>query len=131
MSQHIPDLFVAASNISGRGVFCGRDIPEGSLIEICPVIRIPAKDMNHMKATTLYDYYFEWGESDLEGAIALGSGSIYNHSTTPNAKYLADYENDELQIIAIKNIEAGTEITFNYHGTPNQKGKVWFEEEDL
>ncbi len=127
MSQHIPDLYVAQSEISGRGVFCGRDIPEGSLIEICQVIRIPAKDMANLKSTVLYDYYFEWGESDQEGAIALGSGSIYNHSTSPNAKYLADYENDELQVISIKAIEAGTEITFNYHGTPDQKGKVWFE----
>jgi len=127
MSQHIPDLYVGPSEIEGRGVFCGREIPEGSLIEICPVIRIPAKDMEHLKATALYDYYFEWGASNLEGAIALGSGSIYNHSTNPNAKYLADYENDELQIWAIKEIEAGTEITFNYHGKPDLEGKVWFE----
>ena len=127
MSQRIPDIYVAASDISGRGVFCASDIPKGSLIEICPVLRLTALDVVRIKSTTIYDYYFEWGENFDEGGLAMGYGSIYNHSIHPNARYLADYEHDELKIIAIKDISAGTEITFNYNGDPEEKGKVWFE----
>ncbi len=127
MSQRIPGLYVAHSEISGRGVFCLEEISEGSLIEICPVIPIPLKEMEAIKGTTLYDYYFEWGEEADQGAIALGFGSIFNHAVNPNAKYLVDYESNELKVFAIGDIPAGVEITFNYHGLPGNKEKLWFE----
>lgn len=128
MSQRIPEVYVGPSAISGRGVFCYIDIPKGSLIELCPVIPVPAKDMKALKSTSLYDYYFEWGEDADQGAIALGFGSIYNHATHPSAKYLVDYDSNELKVIAIRDIPAGEEITFNYQGLPGTEGKVWFEE---
>ncbi len=127
MSQQVPYLYVASSKIHDRGVFCARLIPEGSIIEICPVLFIPPKDMEMIKKTTLFDYYFAWGEDDKSGAIALGYGSIYNHSHRPNAKYLVDYEELCIKIYAIKDIEAGEEITFNYNGDPKDQSKVWFE----
>ena len=57
MSQQVPHLYVASSEIHDRGVFCATLIPEGSIIEICPVIFIPEKDMNAIKETALFDYY--------------------------------------------------------------------------
>jgi len=130
MSQRIPALFVAESATHGRGVFCGTDISEGSLIEICPVLTVSPEDMNLLKRTSLYDYYFEWNEDAKSGAIALGFGSIYNHSTNPNARYLVDYENDDMQVIALRDIPVGEEICFNYNGDPKDKKKVWFEKDD-
>ena len=125
--DRIPGLFISESKLSGRGVFCANDIIQGSLIEICPVIIIPIHQMDFLKKTALYDYYFEWGEKNQEGAIALGLGSIYNHSTNSNARYLLDFEKKTIDIYSISSINAGEEITVNYNGDPNEKGKVWFQ----
>jgi len=127
MSQQIPHLYVASSEIHERGVFCSTLIPEGSIIEICPVIFIPEKDMDAIKKTALFDYYFIWEEDEKSGAIALGYGSIYNHQNNPNAKYLVDFEEFSIKIYALKDIESGEEITFNYNGDPADQSKVWFE----
>ena len=127
MSQQIPYLYIAASDIHDRGVFCATSIPEGSIIEICPVLKLPPEDMELLKKTTLYNYYFIWEEDEKSGGIALGYGSIYNHSYQPNARYLVDFEALTLEIFAIRDIEAGEEITFNYNGDPDDQSKVWFE----
>ena len=129
MSQQIPHLYVAPSEIHDRGMFCGIFIPEGSIIEICPVILIPPRDMKNLKKTSLYDYYFIWEEDEKSGAIALGYGSMYNHAYQPNSRYYVDYEGLTLEIHAIKDIKAGQEITFNYNGEPDDQSKVWFEME--
>lgn len=127
MSQQIPYLYVGPSDIHDRGVFCATSISEGSIIEICPVILIPQEDMDLLRMTVLYNYYFIWGEDEKDGAIALGYGSVYNHAYQPNARYYVDFETLTLEIYAIKDIEAGEEITFNYNGDPEDQSKVWFE----
>ena len=124
----IPGLYTADSELSGRGVFCANEIPPDCLIEICPVIKIPISEITHLEKTTLFNYYFEWGEDNDEGAIALGLGSLYNHSTSPNARYLIDLQKDTIDFYSIKEIQAGEEITVNYLGLPGQKGKVWFQQ---
>jgi uncharacterized protein len=129
MSQQIPHLYVASSELHDRGVFCATLIPEGSIIEICPVIFISADDLEILKKTILFDYYFIWGEDEKSGAIALGYGSVYNHHSNPNARYFVDFEALTLEIYAIKDIEAGEEITFNYNGDPEDQSEVWFEKE--
>jgi len=128
MSQRIAELYVAESPLGGRGVYCGVDIPAESLIEICPVILIPRKNIPLVDKTVFHDYYFEWGENFKEGALALGFGSLYNHSAKPNAYYEADYEEGLLFVKALKKIKAGQEICFNYNGDPKDRSKVWFEE---
>ncbi len=129
MSQRIPSLFIAPSELHGRGVFTGEAIPKGSIIEICPVLVLSSDDLLRIKETMLYDYYFEWGEERSGAALALGFGSIYNHSIAPNAKYMVDFEAQNLEIHCIQDIEAGEEIKFNYNGSPESKELVWFEKE--
>lgn len=130
MTQRIPQLYIAPSNIHDRGVFTLAAIPKGSIIEICPVLLIPPEDMEILKQTSLYDYYWAWEEDEQSGAIALGYGSIYNHSYTPNSRYLADFSGLKLEIHTIKDIEAGEEITFNYNGEPDDQTKVWFDDNE-
>lgn len=126
--QRIPSLYFAPSGQIGRGVFTSAIIPEGSLIEICPVIIIPAHEVDIIHHTELHDYYFIWGEDDDQAAIALGYGSLYNHSYKPNANFTLNLDDLTIEIIAIKDIEAGEEITFNYHGDPDAEDEVWFDE---
>lgn len=127
MSQQIPHIFVAHSPLHGRGVFTGAPIDTGSIIEICPVLYLPETDIKPLQGTIINDYYFEWGKDLKAGALALGYGSIYNHSFNPNANYQVDMEANVLYIHALRKIEAGEEITINYNGSPEDKAPLWFE----
>ncbi|MBK9720513.1 MAG: SET domain-containing protein-lysine N-methyltransferase [Saprospiraceae bacterium] len=125
--QRIQGLYISKIKNKGRAVFSAIDIPAGSLIEVCPILRIPQNEVDIIHETELHDYYFVWGEQDKEAAIALGYGSLYNHSYKPNAEYIFDFENEAIEVVAIKNIPAGKEITFNYHGDPDCKDELWFD----
>ena len=65
---------------------------------------------------------FGWGSGEST-ALALGYGSLYNHSYAPNAETLETP--DELIITAQRMIGEGDEIFINYMGTA-QEG-VWFD----
>jgi uncharacterized protein len=122
----IPTLYISESKIAGRGVFSTAAIPAGSVIEICPTIILPAEQLNALESTDLYNYYFQWGEDEKSCGIALGYGSLYNHSYSPNARYYTDFDTDTLDVIALSDIPAGEEITFNYNGEPDDLSKIWF-----
>ena len=124
--QQIPGLFIAPSDLGGRGVFTSQTIEKGSLIELAPVIVLPKKDMKLIHETHLHDYYFRWNEGWVDCAIALGYGSLYNHSFQPNARFECDFGNKTLDIYCHKNIEAGTEITINYNGEIDNQTPLWF-----
>lgn len=126
MSQRSIPLYVGPSILGGRGVFALEPIAADSLIEICPVIVIPADQVALIHQTILHDYYFLWGENEKEAAIAMGYGSLYNHAVDSNATYEMDFELLTIDIYAIKPIQAGEEITINYHGVPGIKDKLWF-----
>ena len=127
MAQRHPSVFIAPSELHGRGVFAAEPIEAGAIIEICPVLVLPPKDLTLIHKTALHDYYFLWGDAETDCGIVLGYGSIYNHSYEPNAEYTPDYVGDTLTIYAYKNIAAGDEITFNYNGNPESKTKIWFD----
>ncbi len=120
-------LYIQTTAQKGRGVFAGEFIPAFSLIETCPMLIFGSEDAEHIKKTLLYDYYFEWGENSERIAIALGYGSLYNHSFAPNGEYQMDFENNNLLIYAIKDIFAGQELCFNYNGDADEQTPIWFE----
>ena len=74
-----PSLYIAQSALGGRGVFTGTPIKKGDMIEVCPVIVMKEDEMGVLDTTTLYDYYFLWGDDQKQCVIALGFGSLYNH----------------------------------------------------
>ena len=89
------------------------------------MLELPASEVELIAPTILYNYYFCWGRGQKQGAIALGLGSIYNHSYTPNAIYIPRQEDKVIEFVAIKKILANDEITINYNGTPNDKSQLW------
>lgn len=127
MSQRVPFLYIAESELGGRGVFTAETLEEGDLIEVCPAIVLPEADLPKIHDTFLHDYYFLWGDAQDQCAIALGNGSLYNHSYQPNARYLLDYEHDTIDFYCIKTIHPGEEITVNYNGDPASQDLVWFD----
>jgi uncharacterized protein len=108
----------------GRGVFARRVIREGEVIERVPVLVLPrAEAQNGSGSSRLSVYCFEWGRGTV--AVALGYGSLYNHSYKPNARY--DDESAQTKVFtAIREIAAGEEITVNYNGEPEDGSPVWF-----
>jgi len=126
MSIHV-ELEVRETASRGRGVFALAAIPAGTLIETADVIYIPQNEIGVIERSILADYYFRWGQDGWEGALALGYGSIYNHSYTPNAHYVKHFERLTIDFIALRDIAPGEEIRTNYNGDPDSKKKVWFE----
>lgn len=125
-----PNIYLAETETKGRGVFAARPIPVGDTIEICPVIVLPEDETALINQTHLYNYYFGWSEDLTVVGIALGLGSIYNHSYQPNAQYLKHFSRAELEFVALRDIAQGEEITVNYNHEPTNLKKVWFETVD-
>jgi SET domain-containing protein len=114
----------------GRGVFALSPIAEGEIIEAAPVIVIPAEQWHHVEPTVLALYIFNFGPEGEHAAIALGYGSLYNHSFAPNAEYRKSWEERLIRFVALRNIAEGEEITVNYNGSPGDRGEIWFEVAD-
>lgn len=104
----------------GRGVFATKRIKRGTVIESCPVLLFEQKTSRHM----LQEFAFRWDKNHV--ALALGWGSLYNHSYTPNAACDQRKRQQCIDIIALRNIEVGEEITFNYNGAPDDDSPLWF-----
>lgn len=110
----------------GRGVFACRAFAPGDLIEATPVILIPPGDWTNIAPTVLADYVFNFGPEKDHLAVALGLGSLYNHSYTPNARYFKDWEQRTIRFVAVRAILPDEEITVNYNGAPDDLRPVWF-----
>ena len=109
----------------GRGVIARKAIPADTVIERAPVLVIPTEQVED--DAHLCDYVYHWGRDTV--ALALGYGSLYNHSYKPNARY------DDVGVMtkvftAIRDIAPGEEITINYNGEPENGGKLHFDVRD-
>jgi len=123
MQRH-PAIYFGPSATHGLGVFTADRIPAGSLLEICPVLVLPAEELELIHGSCLHDYYFLWGPQQDRPAIALGFGSLYNHAESPNAEFRLRYEDNTLHFVAIADIRTGQEITVDYHA--GKREGVWF-----
>jgi hypothetical protein len=121
------ELYLKKVRGKGRGVFCTIDLNEGDIIEVCPVIVCPPKDCKHLDKTTLYHYYFQWGNDGKSAGVVCGYGPMYNHSYNPNAIYETFYEKHIFRVKARRFIKANTEITINYNFYPDEQTPVWFD----
>ena len=117
-------VFVARSPVHGRGVFAARRFEAGDVVEDCPVLLVPA---GAIVALGLDGYCFEW--TDEHCAVALGYGSLYNHSWDPNARYDHDHDRDLVSYTALRRIEPGEEVTINYSGDPEGRADLWFDDD--
>lgn len=109
---------------SGRGVFAGKNFKKGEVIEVAPILILEFSDFVDTKWNKLFEYYF-WMDDYV--ALALGFGSLYNHSKQPNCKYELDRKKETITFTAILDIKKDEEILFNYKGLTNPKIPLWFE----
>lgn len=94
--------------IKGRGVYAGEFIAKGEIIEICELLLIPVTE----QIDSLESYVFSYNKNFV--ALALGNGSLYNHTNSPNASCYFEFSKRLLVFEAKKDIPADTEITINY-----------------
>jgi hypothetical protein len=103
--------------VHGKGVFALQDIAEGeTLIEyVGEVISWnEAQDRHpHDPNDPNHTFYFHVNEDRVIDALHGGNSSRWiNHSCDPNCE--ADEENDRIFIKAIRNINAGEELNYDY-----------------
>ena len=113
----------------GRGVVAERDLSAGELIERAPVLIIPECDRGTIDETNVGNYIFMWehdhtGEDLYTGsgraAVVLGYASLVNHSTIPNCDTVRYIEALAHDLIALRPIALGEELTIDYGMT------LWF-----
>jgi SET domain-containing protein len=114
---------------SGRSVVAERDLSLGELIERAPVVIIPEVERATIEPTNIGNYIFMW-EHDRTGkdlctgygrvALVLGYASLVNHSSTPNCDTVRYIEALAHDLIAIRPIGSGEELTIDYGMT------LWF-----
>ena len=115
-----------------RGVYASASIAADSLIERVPVILIPktqvfGTEYAAQQAARISWYVFAWNVPTKREyvAVALGYGSIYNHSFAPNAVYRC-VPPDAIEFSSLRAIESGEEIVVNYNGDPNDLTPMHF-----
>ena len=126
-----PDLIVRHTDtVKGRGVFAGRAFATGEVVETSPVSEIVAPWERLPRAVQLLVY--DWGyllrdpNEDRRG-IALGVGSLFNHSDTPNVAFAADGEKQALVFTAVRDIAPGEELTIDYNADMPPGSPNWFD----
>ena len=100
------------SAIHGTGGFAAADIPAGTRVVEYTGERI-GKDESLRRCAAGNEYVFalddEW---DLDGSVPWNPARFLNHSCEPNCE--TDRIGDRIWVIAVRDIRAGEELTFNY-----------------
>ncbi len=131
-----PSLYVKDTGTpKGRGVFAARAFSAGEVVEECPVLLF--KKPYETLHKELKNFVFHWpvpeGRAETQ-ALALGYGSLYNHANPSNLRYETDVEALVLRLVAVREIEAGEELTLNYNadgGANVWDEEWWFEEKGI
>jgi SET domain-containing protein len=121
-----PRLEVRDAGAMGRGVFAGSPIRKGQLIEACPVIPLSAAEEAKLAGTPLASYLFAWGDGSHGACLALGLGSLCNHSTVPNAIACRCEPEARMEFIALRDIAEDEQIFVDYQW---EKGEYDFDPE--
>jgi len=117
-------LYAAPSRRHGRGVFAARRFRKGEILHRCPVLTVSARDRGVLQRTVVGSYLYERGGG---AAIALGLGSLLNHSFEPNAACELVDGDDVAVFRALRAIAPGEEITILYC---DDEGDLWFHSRD-
>lgn len=121
-------LSIRQTKERGLGVFAERAFKKGELIECCHVLITVKEEIRiGLSSSVMRNYVIEW---ENRFAIPTGYGCFYNHSYQPNAIHVKYIDLSEIHFYALRDIELGEEITFNYGGYPSYNGELWFEVKD-
>jgi uncharacterized protein len=111
-------LYVRTVRGMGRGVFAGRPFRAGEVIEVCPVLLIPESVERKCRDEIIDKYIFEWDKTGYVAAIAFGFGSLYNHSSDPNATFGRRKRDKVIVFRAKRDIAKDEQIFVDYDWYP-------------
>src|SRR5262245_4527547 len=112
-----PRLSVVPIEGKGRGVVAMQRIAAGTVIETAPVVLYRTKckrdEMpDRSLPPELADLPHDWDEE--HGCLVFGAMQFTNHSDVPNSSFARDIEALTMTFTALRDIEAGEEITIDY-----------------
>ena len=110
-------LFVRRSPVHGHGVFAAQPLAEGEKLLEYKGERISWKEADnrhpHDPSQPNHTFFFQLENSDvIDGGVNGNSARWINHSCDPNCE--AREEKKRIFIYALRNIEAGEEINYDY-----------------
>lgn len=115
-----------SSAAAGRGVYATRSLPGGTVVEVSPVLLFPPGEYEkHGKYTQLDGYTFVWKRTAGQKAVmalALGLGSLFNHSKQPNLSYTLDHAAHCIHYRTVRDVRPDEELTISYGA-----GRMWWE----
>lgn len=116
-------LMFAQTKGRGRGVICAYPIKKGEIVEYAPVIPMPKSDI--IEGSVPDNYVLCWKDNTPDECYCMVGGFVmlYNHSSEPNVKIEDDEPNLAIRVVALRDIEKGEEILWNYNCD------LWFEAE--
>jgi len=103
-------MIVQRSNIHRWGVFAKDSIKKYEILEEFPYFKVPLEELNNAPSCVSYSYNLD-NEFSI---IGMGFCGLYNHSFDPNVDYEIDKVNEVMRHYAIRDIDAGEELTLNY-----------------
>ncbi|MEP6662137.1 MAG: SET domain-containing protein-lysine N-methyltransferase [Verrucomicrobiota bacterium] len=103
---------VRSSAIHGTGCFALRKIRKGKpVIEYVGEKISKAESLKRCEEQNVYIFALD-DEFDLDGSVDWNPAKFINHSCAPNCE--AEFFGDQIWIMALCDIKAGEEISFNY-----------------
>jgi hypothetical protein len=122
-----PNIYIAETGTNlGRGVYASEDIPSGQIVETTPVVLLDLKAQPF--PPQIRRLVYNWSKTQV--ALALGYGSLYNHSDQPNLIFTRITNNLSITFKALRDIEAGEQLTISYDylgSGENPRDRSWFE----
>lgn len=110
-------LEVKITKNMGRGVFATKNIKKNTVVNISETLVVKKTDIR--SKSILFDYFYELDDDNF--LLAIGFGSLLNHSKNPNIEFKTIKKNKRflLEYRSIRNIKKGEQILFDY-GMPNE-----------
>lgn len=108
---HYP-TYVKRIRGKGWGAFCSKRIPKNKVFNVTTLLVLSGREARLMSGSSLEPYWYEFGTKGR--AIALGLGSILNHSDKPNCSYHFSKVKRTLSFYALRDIPAHEELTHDY-----------------
>ena len=107
------ELFeVRPSTIHGTGVFARVDIAEGTQVIEYVGERLDKDESLRRRQEGNFFVFTVTDNFDIDGAVEWNPARFINHSCAPNCE--AQEEDEHIWIIAVRDIKAGEELSFNY-----------------
>lgn len=119
-------VYVRNTKTMGRGLFATKLIKKGQVIEASPCIILEGRDYDKIQDSKLRFYVFETTKSSKKTALALGIGSLFNHSfDNHNVTYRYDRKSNKVVFKATQNILKGEQLFINYGYDPVKESRNW------